>query len=529
MTQTTRSEFVIIGAGVAGALVARRLAESGRKVLILDAGGRISRPEAFKRYRQAWNRNLASPYRQWSWLSIPDEEKPERYYGPYAGHAFNPLFVKAVGGSTWHWTAITPRFLPADFKLKSRYGVGVDWPIDYEDLEPYYVQAEQALGVAGDDRDPHNPPRSAPYPLPPIPLAYSDQKIAEKLKDMGLKVSPFPAARNSRQYHGRPACRGNGTCTPLCPIGASYSADTDIEMAVRAGARLIERAVVHRLEHESGGRIIAAHYLHPDGSTHVARGRHFILACHAIETPRLLLLSRDERMPNGLANSSGMVGRNLMDHTIFLSTFRMPEPIYAGRGPQSIAAIHVGRDGAFRKDFAAAKFFIGNDINVHSRVARILDDPSKWAEVLHHLREDITHLGFIGAEIEQLPDPNNRIELDQTRRDPLGLPLPTAHFHSGPYTEKGLRHWQAYTEKMIRHMQARLEEMKTALSSHHPCGTTRMGDDPRHAVVDRHCQSHDHPNLHIVGTSVFPTMGTANPTLTLAALSLRLADRLKTR
>jgi len=520
-------DTLIVGTGVAGALLARELAAHGDKVIMLEAGDRVHRQQATHRYHQAWNRNLEAPYAPQAWTAEPQSEHPKAYYGPYVGMDFNPLFLKRVGGSTWHWTGITPRFLPVDFALKSHYGVGVDWPIGYDDLEPFYVRAEAALGVAGDSDDDHGSPRSAPYPLPPIPLAYSDRLIAKKLAAHGHKVSPFPAARNSRPYDGRPACQGNGTCTPLCPTGAAYSAAHDVRKAERQGARLITRAVVHRLVADRNGMITAVHYLTPDRTNHVLRARRVVLACNTIETARLLLMSRDERHPSGLANRSGQVGRNLMDHTIFLTTFHMPEPLYAGRGPQSIATIRTGRDGAFRRRYAAAKLFISNDVNIHRHMSQILANQAYWAEALSMLRERVIHTGHIGAEVEQLPDPNNRIELDVRRSDPLGLPLPTIYFQSGKYTRDGLKVWQDAVADMIHHLGARIVETRVAASSHHPTGTTRMGSDPRDSVVDADCRAHDHPNLYMVGGHVFPTMGTANPTLTIAALSLRLAERLK--
>ncbi len=520
-------DSLIIGAGVAGALIARELAADGDKVLILEAGDSVNREAATQRYRQAWNRKLEAPYEAWDWAPVPDSEKPASYYGPYVDRTFNPLFLKAIGGSTWHWTGITPRFLPSDFALHSRYGVGVDWPLSYDDIEPYYVLAERALGVAGNSDDPQGSPRSAPYPMKSIPLSYSDQAIAKKLAGMGLDVAPFPAARNSRAYDGRPACQGNGTCTPLCPIGASYSADHDIRKAIRQGATLIPRAVAYRLEADRQGNIHTVHYKTPDKIEHTLKARRVVLACNTIETARLLLMSRNEHYPDGIANRSGMVGRNLMDHTIFVTTFRMREPIYAGRGPQSIATIRTGRDGSFRKKHAAAKLFISNDVNIHQYMSRILEHQEQWSEALSLLREQVIHVGHIGAEVEQLPDPNNRLELDHQRLDPLGLPLPTIHFHSSKYTRDGLKVWQERVADIIRHMDATLEESTISYSSHHPAGTTSMGDNPATSVVDRHCRAHDHPNLFMVGGHVFPTMGTANPTLTIAALSLRLAKHLE--
>lgn len=522
------ADVVVIGSGVAGALLARKLAEAGVKVTILEAGGAINRTESTDRYQRAWNRTLNAPYETWPWAPVPGDNNKADYYSPSGNHAYQALFMKGVGGTTWHWTAITPRFLPADFRMYSEYGVGVDWPIDYSDLEPWYGKAETALGVAGDSSNDHGSPRSSDFPIPPIPMPWSDQVIAGRLKKRGIRVSPFPAARNSRDYDGRPQCCGNNSCTPLCPIGAGYSADHDVAKAVRAGARLIDRAVVQNFERDEAGRITAVDYLRPDHSSKRITGRFFVVSCNSIETPRLLLNAGNEKFPNGVANSSGQVGRNLMDHLIFTTSFRMPEPLYIGRGPQSVSTIEKGRDGVFRKKHAAAKFFIGNDLNIHLEAARLLENQKNWSAPLEKLREAAIHQGYFGAEVEQLPDENNRLTIDPDHRDQLGLPLPRIQYTPGSYAEAGLKVWQAYTDSLIGMIGAEKTDSNYSLSSHHPSGTTRMGRDAKSSVVDRNCRSHDHPNLYIAGAGVFPTMGTANPTLTIAALSLRLADHLKT-
>ncbi len=514
-------DVAVIGAGVAGALTARVLAEAGRRVVIVEAGDRVDRSRAAERYRAAIERNLQAPYPRWPWVpELPQD-------GDY-----RPLYMHAVGGTSWHWTAMTPRFLPEDFRMHSLYGVGRDWPIDYDELEPWYVAAEKALGVAGDSDDDHGSPRSAPYPMPAIPMTYGDRVLARRLEAQSVdgqkvRVAPLPAARNSRAYDGRPACRGNNTCTPICPIGASYTADGDVERAVAAGALLLTRAVACGFDLDRERRLTAAHVRHADGRAETLRARRFVLACNSIETPRLLLMATSEACPQGLANTSGQVGRNLMDHLLFLREFSFREPLYIGRGPQAVSTLLIGRSGSFRRRHAAAKFFLGNDLNIQRLANEALADREHWHDVLQRLRHAAVHRGSLGAEIEQLPEASNRVVLDGHRRDALGLPRVRLEYRPGDYARRGAEHWQAVAEKLIERAGGRLTGGSFSLSSHHPAGTARMGRDPRDSVVDADCRSHDHPNLYIVGGSVFPTMGTANPTLTIAALSLRLADHLK--
>jgi len=516
-------DVVVIGSGVAGALVARKLADAGRRVCVLEAGDSWQRDTALTRYQSSWNRTLTAPFKQAAWAYTSADSE---YFAGEGNQQYQPSFLKGVGGTTWHWTGITPRFLPSDFKLRSNYGVGVDWPIRYEDLEPYYVQAEVALGVAGDSLDTHGSPRSQAYPMQAIPMTYGDRRIAKKLLPFGIRTASLPAARNSEAYDGRPACRGNNSCTPLCPIGASYSGDIDIKKAISAGARVIKQATVYSLDVDEGNKISKAHYKHPDGSEHSVSADRFVIACNSIETPRLLLMSANRANNHSIANGSGQVGKNLMDHAIITSKFNMDEPLYIGRGPQSVSTLLIGRDGDFRRKYAAAKFFLGNDLNIHQETAQMLQQPDQWIEPLKKLKNIAIYQGQLGAEIEQLPNQRNRLIVNHKRVDPLGLPLPVIDYTLSDYTQKGVEIWTEYIHDIVRKLDAKMIDLSVSLSSHHPTGTTRMGVDPHDSVVNSQCQSHDHQNLYIVGGSVFPSIGTANPTLTIAALSLRLANHI---
>lgn len=517
-------DIVVIGSGVAGALVAKVLAQAKFKVCILEAGTSWTRADALDQYKHSTHRTLSSPFPKTDWLLSPSQYA---YFSEQGHTAYQPHFIHGVGGTTWNWTGITPRFLPEDFALQTHYGVAEDWPLTYADLESYYVQAEYALGVSGDSENIHGSPRSKPYPMPAMPMSYADQVIAKKFKVKGLKVAPFPAARNSQRYDGRPACKGNNMCSPLCPIGSSYSADVDVEKAIKAGASLIKEAVAFRLDVDEHQKITAVHYKHPDRSVHVIKAKRFIIACNAIETARLLLMSKHKHCPNGVANASGQVGRYLMDHHILTWKFDMPEPMFIGRGPQSISTILYGRDGAFRKDYAAVKFFLGNDLNIQQESVKLLAQDKNWFSIIDKLKDRAIFQAQIGFEVEQLPDAENRVRVEEKRLDPLGLPLPRVDYKLHPYTKKGSEVWREYTENLIVSLGGEVTDSASSLSSHHPSGTTRMGTKTENSVVDKNCQSHEHPNLYMIGSSVFPTQGTANPTLTIAALSLRLADHIK--
>ena len=524
-------DVVVVGSGVAGSLVAAELAAAGLRVHILEAGGHLERARLIDRYRSSWQRDLNAPFPRYAHAPVPDLSSREPYLLSDGPDKYWAGYVRGVGGSTWHWTGITPRFVPSDFELRTRYGVGDDWPLSYADLEPYYVRAERELGVAGDSEDDHGSPRSAPYPMLPLPMSYCDRVIARRLAVHGIQVKVWPAARNSSSYDGRPACCGSNSCSPICPTGAQYSADVHVRKARRAGAKLTTHAVAHRLEAGPDGRITAVHYKDPGGGSHRLAGRCFVLACNGIETPRLLLMSRSERTPAGVANHTDQVGRHLMGHPSFGTHFLMPEPIYAGRGPQVICGLDYGRDGSFRRHYAAAKWFVSNAIDLHAYSARVIERELDWAGIESKLIRYATHAGYIGIELETLPDPANRVRIADHERDRLGLPKPLTHYRLDEYVRQGA----AQAERMVRRIVEWLGASEQELSqlgdfeTSHVMGTTRMGDDPARSVVDRHCCAHDHPNLFIAGSGVFTTSGTANPTLTLSALALRLAGTLRDR
>ncbi len=452
-----------------------------------------------------------------------------KYLLQNGAYEFKTEYVRAVGGTTWHWTGITPRFLPIDFEIATRYGVGRDWPIRYADLEPYYLRAEGELGVSGDSEDDHGSPRSGPYPMPPLPMPYSDKVIARRLAPLGIGVRVLPAARGIQEYDGRPACCGNNNCSPICPIGAQYCASVHVDKAERAGARLRTNAVAFDIETGADRRITAVRYKDPAGQAHRVEGRYAVVACHGIETPKLLLMSRSHNAPNGIGNSSDQVGRNLMSHPQVGVRFLMPEPLYAGRGPTIVSELVYARDGEFRQDWAAAKVMIVNLLDVHGVAVSVIERDQDWRRVDQRLRDYAIHAGYLMAELEPLPEPSNRVRLSPNELDALGLPKPVAEFALSEYVKLGERRLQRFFAKLMNYLGARqvISVELDELWSNHIVGTTIMGGDPRNSVVDRDCRSHGHPNLFIAGSSVFSSSSTANPTLTIAALSLRLAHHLK--
>ena len=277
------ADVIVVGAGTAGGLVAEVLARRGLRVVILEAGPRIERWALVERFRNGTDRNdFMQPYP--GVAHAPQGLGSESDYIVQNGpDLYSTQYVRAVGGTTWHWAAACWRFLPNDFRLRSLYGVGRDWPIGYDELERHYQAAEVAMGVAGPSPEEEDlgSPRSADYPMPRLPWSYMDTVFGDVLNANGFQVVTEPVARNSVTYDGRPACCGNNNCMPICPIAAQYSGDMSVRKAERLGAHLIENAVAHFLETDAEGvRITAVHYTRPDGSQHRLTADRVVLAAH---------------------------------------------------------------------------------------------------------------------------------------------------------------------------------------------------------------------------------------------------------
>lgn len=547
-------DVVIIGAGVAGALIAHVLSLKKIKVLLLEAGETGGeRQDLVLRWAQATVKGLGTAYFASNPAKIPGPEQPphgedaraarDLYYDQKGPEKYLSTYERRVGGSTWHWLGHTPRLLPNDFRLKSEYGVGVDWPIGYSEVESWYCKAEAALGVAGDDAEwngVHGAFRSAPFPMSKIWPSWSDLIYTRALSSVSIEghkldVLSTPSARNSQAYDGRPPCAGNASCVPICPIGAKYDASVHVKKALDQGAQLRERSVATEIVVDADGTAHQVNYKRWDGTRGVAWGRIVVLAANAIESPKLLLHSASPGAPNGVANSSGQVGCNLMDHLqkAVLATSR--EPLFPYRGPPSTSGIETFRDGPFRERRGAFRLSLGNDGwgrigSPYNDVAHLVQSEGLFgAELRDRLFHDVTRQVRISCSVEVLPNPANRVKLS-SQNDSFGIPRPEIHFATDDYTRTGF----GPALEVISGILQAINATPTVLDSNplvysgagHVMGTCRMGLDAATSVVDPDCRSHDHRNLYIVGGSTFPTCGTANPTITIAALALRAANHI---
>lgn len=560
-------DVIVVGAGVAGALVAWKLVAYKDKpvsVLLLDAGENVpegmapqDRLHLVQAYVTAANKTMGAPYkgREGDTLA-PSPDTPDDYYDQAGNEKFKATYQRRVGGSTWHWRGNIPRMIPNDFRLRSVYGVGVDWPVTYNELESWFCDAEWEVGVAGDHAEWNGflgAHRSRPYPMSKIWPCYGDTIVAQALEGVTyngipIKVFSTPQARNSQPFDNRPPCAGNSTCDPICPIQAKYDAMVHVKKAVDAGARLKDKSVATYLHVDEDQRVRRVTYKTWDGAEHTVTGHVVVLAAHAIETPKLLLMSTPERAPGGkpgaaqpptgVANTSDQVGRNLMDHLQGQAAAIVPEPLFPFRGPPTTSGVDTFRDGAFRRTHSAFRMSLGNDgwglvEGPYATLRNLVFEEKLFGAALKEkLVYRITRQFRVSYSTETLPNPNNRVTLS-SEVDGLNIPRPKINFEVDEYNKRAFEVGRQVIWTIFQALKA--TEMKFSpdpnafSSANHIMGTCRMGADPKKSVVDAECRSHDHPNLFILGASTFPTSGTANPTLAVVALALRAAGAIRSQ
>lgn len=505
------TDVCVVGSGVAAMVAAAHLGKLGR-ILVLERGPRVSHEEAVK--VSELGRDPFPP------------TQLARSHAESRGKTKYPFWtINAVGGSTLGWWGHAPRLVPNDFRMASLYGVGRDWPISYEELEPYYSRAEVELGVAGAANV--GPARSREYPLPPHPLSPHEALIAPELARLGVRIGAMPQARASRPFDGRPGCCGSGTCTPYCPTNAKYTAlNTHIPRAERAGVELrheirINTLVVRR------GVVVAAHGETPDRRVVEVRAKTFLLAANAVENARILLNS---------GQSSGFIqsphtGTCFMDHSHVMLEGEVDRSLERGFWPTPSNGVSYDLyDGPFRRERSAALVELYNMPPSPDEVLDALTAAMKAGHRGEGLQR-ATRLSWqgqfrVGFQLEVLPDPSNRLVLSATGKDPFGWPRVELHYDGWPaYTRRSAEAHRTLGERLADRLRARCRFVERD-ESRHLLGGTRMGASPEDSVVDRDLRYHAYPNLYVLGSGVFPTGGAANPTLLIAALSLRLADHL---
>ena len=536
MATEQSADVVVVGSGVCGAMVAHEAVRAGLSVLILEAGPRGERGDYWQRFMSlpADNRargDMQSPFPQSPYAPFPMFGNDDYLIlkGRDAG-AFRQGYLRVVGGTTWHWSGLCWRHLPVDLRLKSTYGVGRDWAISYEDLEPYYTKAESEMGVSGPSDPAMQSPsqRSAPYAMESIAYGTADRRFADVATRGGYRCVPIPQAKNSRSYDDRPGCCGSNSCLPICPIGALYNGMVHVNKATKLGASLVDQAVVYRIDTDDRNRVTAVHYYDRNKQSQRVTGRTFVIAANGIETPRLLLYAANSRNPRGIANSSDQVGRNMMDHPGIHMSCITKEPMWTGHGPVQQSSIVDFRDGAFRSEYCANRIMMNNQSMAASAgvTAVSMGLVGKRLDAEIRRRAACTLDFSIGFEV--LPEPGNRLTLSSEHKDALGIPHPEVTYDVGDYVRKG----GDKVRPTLQHIASLLEATDVKITdaynaNNHVMGGAIMGRDPNNSVVDADCRTHDHENLYIAGGATMPSASCINSTLSMVAVSLMMADRLK--
>ena len=601
--QAPRYDVAIAGSGFAGANMALLLARAGRRVLVLEAGPGLDALHGahVERYVLSTFKSPSAPYPPDAGALDPSRtnaprptiealaaawDDPARSYFEHAPGSlpFASTYERLAGGTGNHWMGTAIRMDGADFRLRSAYGRGLDWPLGYDDLEPYYGRAEHLLGVAGDRAEQETVNGIAygagyAYPMGPIPPSYSDRVVRARLDGAVLaddaaapvRLTSTPAGRNSAPYQNRGPCRGSTSCVPICPVRAKYDPRVALREAMATGrVELLARGVVDHVRIDEGGAVTGLHYLrYDDDGAPAATGRTgegvataavYVLAAHAVENARILL--NTERVTGRpAANSSGLVGRHLMDHPVYLAWGLMPAPVYPYRGPLSTSGVETLRDGPFRRRRAAwraelgntgwnwpigdpyvtgADFLYGADDSGTNPGRRVLAG-RPYAEAVNDVLTRQIRIAFL---VEQEADPSNRVELSDAWTDNLGIPRPRISYGMSEYVRAGFASAREAAGRVwarlgaADHTATRGDAPNTFRhagrtynyqGAGHLCGTHVMGSDPGRSVVNAWQRTWDHPNLYLAGCGSMPSVGTQNPTLTMLAVTCRTVDDILAR
>ncbi len=518
------ADVVVLGSGAAGAALSWRLASRGARVVCLEQGD-WTRPQGFASARADCEVSL----RRGPDTFTPNERgRPEDYPLTTAGEIepFQIAMANGVGGGTVHWEGHFPRLHPSDFRVRTLDGVADDWPIGYADLESYYDLNDGMMGVSGLTGDPANPPRSA-RTTPPLPIGRAGQALARGFEKLGWHWWVSDNAILSRDHDGRKGCDNRGRCNFGCPLRARASADVTYWPKAQAlGARLLTRARVQAISIDGKGRASGVRYFDRQGSLHSQQARVVVVCCNGIGTPRLLLNSKSKSFPDGIGNGEGLVGRHFMIHPA-----RGVEGVFADAFETASFTGNPFSSQQFYESDPGRGFLRGYSLVVYRpygplSVAWGDVEPVPWGAGHHEeMRQRFGHTVTIVVMSEDLPQADNRVELDRSRADTNGIPAAKVSYRVAANTRRMLEHGVSSARQALQAAGAvTLRESPQIGFFAHLMGTARMGRDPRRSVVDPWHRVHAVPNLFAVDGSSFTTSAAVNPTSTIGALALRAAD-----
>jgi gluconate 2-dehydrogenase alpha chain len=555
-TRLQPADVVVVGLGAAGGTAVLPLAEAGLDVIGLEAGGRLSArdfaSDEIKHDVHNWMGRVKVNNEVPTWRPNADAEA-----GP---GAINIRMMNAVGGTSIHYGMQFWRLLPWNFRTRSetikRYGAGAiprdstvtDWPLTYEELEPYYDRVEYLIGVSGKAgnikgrKDPAGNPfegaRAREFPLPPLRRSGYLEKMGDAARSLGYHPFPGPASIRSEPYEGLPGCNYCGFCSPNgCHVNAKGSTFLNgIPQAETAGLKVVTYARVTEIVAGNDGKVTGVRY-RKGGRAYFQPASVVLLATYTYENVRMLLLSKSRAFENGLANRNGQVGKHYMSHVYCGVNALFPgEKLnrWTGSAGQYVCYDDFDSDNF---DHGRADFIGGGNIaatmEVHPITAANTTPPSipRWGgQWKAWLRENANSVGGAFGQLESLPYEDTFLDLDPTKTDPQGFPVIRATFDLHPQEQARYDFIYEKCEEVVREAGASetwagFPKLPIAVNSH-AYGGTRMGDDPEGSVVDKWCMAHEVPNLGILGASSCPTTGGRNPTGTVQALAWRTADHI---
>ncbi|NDG39723.1 MAG: GMC family oxidoreductase [Betaproteobacteria bacterium] len=521
-------DVLIIGAGASGAAMAWSLADTRMRILCLEQGDWV-KPSDYPSNGRDWEARQLAEFN----FSPNVRAAPADYPINEADSPIKIANYNGVGGGTVLYAGHFPRFHPSDFRVRSLDGVADDWPIDYHTLAPFYAENDRMMGVSGLSGDPAYPPKEPM--MPPLPLGKSGQTLARGMNKLGWHWWPSDSAVATEDYHGRARCINLGHCLGGCAQGAKASTDiTYWPEAIRAGVELRTRCRVREITTNDQGMATGAIYYDADGVEHFQAAEVVVMACNGVGTPRILLNSTSARFPDGLANSSGLVGRNLMFHPYAAITGYFDQALDGYRGPGNCIWSQEFYETDRSRDFLRGytfEFTRGRG-PVITALAGMRSGRVPWGAEHHtEYRRIFNRSTGMVAICEDLPEAHNRVTLDPTLVDSNGIAAPKITYKLSDNSRQMLAHAVARATEALRAAGAYevASESPLAVGGWHLMGTARMGSDPTRSVVNEWGRSHDVKNLFIVDGSIFVTSAGVNPTATIQALTLYIADAMKKR
>jgi len=521
-------DTLIIGSGVAATALSSRLLESdpNASILILEAGSKVKMQDA-----ALWEDYMITgklPYDKYKDLPYPERDEPGQNLSigstevPLAGSR-----VMTYGGSTIHWGGWAFRLKPEDFSLKTNTGKGIDWPFSYNDLEPYYCQAENYIGVSGDDNDP-TVPRSEGYPFPKFPYSLEDQPVATSMASLGIQYSHLPIARhgitNTTSRHA--PCKTTGTCK-YCPFGARYAATNFLndmtEWCNFPNFKTEINCVVEEIIMDSKSTAKGVTYFDKNTNEYkTVSAKRIILAAGAIESPKLLMRSTSQYWPNGIGNDHDLVGRNLITHPYFMFNGVIKNNPLKLQPEMNFPTL-VSRYFDNPEEQAKGKFIFVNppsspgvNIEKNMQSGMIRDDINSKISGPNNIQ--------LHGMVEIFSEFQNRImNFDEVNQ--IGLKETIVDYSKATDFDQRMDEIKQHVKTIFEGMGADiLPKFSVSWRADHAACTCRMSDDPSEGVTDKNMKIHGTDNLYVCSNAAFSSLGAVNPTLTLTALSLRLGD-----